>query len=211
LEKHPGLKTQTILDEWNMDLTNPPLDPNFQPAFVCETIWQMKEALLDYSCYYHIRDWHVSFEQFEPFMSEPGTAFMTRWWNRMPQFDGLFDYQNHVRPSYYAFKLLSRLAGEKVRTVSDHPSVHVLASHDAQLRTDNLVVWNFSPTPVALEITLNGVPTAGRFRHLRLDAAGPDLDENARLRPDPFVKFSAGDQSLNVKLEAYAVHYWSFE
>jgi hypothetical protein len=26
---------------------------------------------------------------------------MARWWNRMPQFDGLFDYQNNIRPAYF--------------------------------------------------------------------------------------------------------------
>jgi hypothetical protein len=57
LKEHPGLQPETILDEWNMDLMNPPLDPRFQPAFVAETIWQMKETGLGYSCYYHIRDW----------------------------------------------------------------------------------------------------------------------------------------------------------
>jgi len=92
LKKYPGLHPETFLDEWNMDLMNPPSDPRFQPCFIAEVIWQMKEAGLDYSCYYHIRDWYVSFENFAPFMSPQGTAFMTRWWNRMPQYDGLFDY-----------------------------------------------------------------------------------------------------------------------
>ena len=100
LRKHPEGKAETFLDEWNMDLQDPPLDPRFQPCYMLETIWQMKDAGLDWSCYYHIRDYHVAHEQFAPFMSHKGAAFMTRWWNRMPQFDGLFDYQNHVRPSY---------------------------------------------------------------------------------------------------------------
>ena len=51
---------------------------------------------------------------------------MTRWWNRMPQFDGLFDYQNQIRPAYFTFKLLSRLAGERLRLTSTHPAVHGL-------------------------------------------------------------------------------------
>jgi len=211
LREHPGLKVETILDEWNMDLTNPPLDPRFQPAFVAETIWQMKEAGLDYSCYYHIRDWYVSLEQFRPFMSEKGSAFMTRWWNRMPQFDGLFDYQNQVRPAYYAFKLLSRLSGQQLRVESDHPNVHGFATQDEQLRCFNVVLWNFSATTLAGELELRGLGADSRGRHIALDAATPGMDENSRLRADPFFKVKKGDQRLEVKLEPYAVHYWYFE
>ena len=211
LRKHPTLKLETMLDEWNMDLTNPPLDPRFQPCFVCETIWQMKEGGLDYSCYYHIRDWYVSYDQFKPFMSPRGTAFMTRWWNRMPQFDGLFDFQNQIRPSYYAFKLLSRLGGERLRMVSEHPKVHGLASRDEHLRTYNLVLWNFSSTAVDVSLELKGFTAKQRARHVVLDAATAQADENSRLRPDPFFSLEKGDQQLKLTLDPYAVHYWYFE
>jgi len=82
-----------------MDLQDPPLDPRSNPANLLEVIWQMKDAGLNWSCYYHIRDYHVTYEQFRAFFSPQGASFMTRWWNRMPQFDGLFDYQDRVRPS----------------------------------------------------------------------------------------------------------------
>jgi len=211
LKEHPGLKPETILDEWNMDLMNPPRDPRFQPAFVCETIWQMKDAGLDWSCYYHIRDWHVNLQQFEPFMSRQGAAFMVRWWNRMPQFDGLFDYQNHIRPAYFAFKLLSRLAGERCSATSDHASVHALATHDQQMQLYNLLVWNFSSKPVTIRLDCQGLPQRTLRRHLVLDSAGADSDENARLRPDSPVRLQQSLLNLDVALEAYAVHYWSFE
>ncbi|HEY6226429.1 MAG TPA: hypothetical protein VI282_04830, partial [Verrucomicrobiae bacterium] len=180
LAKHPQLKPETFLDEWNMDLTNPPLDPRFQPAYVAETIWQMKEGGLDYSCYYHIRDYYVSFEQFAPFMSERGTAFMTRWWNRMPQFDGLFDYQNTIRPAYFAFKLLSRLAGDRHPVTSNSETVHGFATHDPKLRMHNLLLWNFSKETNAVTLHLDNLPSAMRHRHIVLDAAASSSDENAR-------------------------------
>ena len=211
LKKYPALKPETFLDEWNMDLMNPPLDPRFQSCYVAEVIWQMKEAGLDYSCYYHIRDWYVSFERFAPFMSPQGTAFMTRWWNRMPQFDGLFDYQNNVRPAYFTFKLLSRLAGERLRLTSAHPAVHGFATHDEQLRMHNLVVWNFSAAPVQVELSLEGLAKDTRVRHLVLDALSASSDENARLRPAPFTNLKKGDHRLRVPFEPYAVHYWSLE
>jgi hypothetical protein len=211
LKKYPNLTPETFLDEWNMDLTNPPLDPRFQPCYLAEVIWQMKEAGLDYSCYYHIRDWYVSFEQFAPFMSQRGTAFMTRWWNRMPQFDGLFDYQNQVRPAYFAFKLLSRLRGQRLRLSSDHPSLHGFATQDEQLRMQNLVLWNFSTSAVQVELSLKGLAQDTRYRHIVLDAASASGDENARLRPKPFTNLKKGDQEIAVQLEPYGMHYWSFE
>lgn len=211
LKLHPRLNVQTFLDEWNMDLASPPLDPRFQPCFVCETIWQMKQAGLDYSCYYHIRDWYVEFDQFKPFMSETGAAFMTRWWNRLPQFDGLFDFQNQARPAYYAFKLLSRLRGERLAVDSDHPAVHGFAARDEQLRIFNLVCWNFSPSPLTAEIALNGLPAKTRLRHLVLNATTPFSDENSRLQPEPFARLEKSDQLLKVTFDPYAVHYWYFE
>lgn len=211
LRKHPTLKPETFLDEWNMDLTNPPLDPRFQPCYVAEVVWQMKEAELDYSCYYHIRDWYVDFDRFAGFMSPQGTAFMARWWNRMPQFDGLFDYQNNVRPAYFTFKLLSRLRGERLRVTSDHPAVHGFATHDDRMRMRNLLLWNFSNAPVAAEIALTGHDRDLRTRHITLDAATAADDENARLRPEPYATLKRGDQTWKLQLEPYAVHYWSFE
>jgi len=211
IKKYPNLKPETFLDEWNMDLMNPPLDARFQPCFVAEVLWQMKDAGLDYSCYYHIRDWYVSFETFAPFMSKQGTAFMTRWWNRMPQFDGLFDYQNQVRPAYFSLKLLSRLAGERLAVTSNYPAVHGLAAHDDRLRMDNLVLWNFSPASTHTEISLTGANRNMRVRHITLDAIAPSNDEDARLRPEPFKQLPKGDQSLVLEMDPFSVHYWSFE
>jgi hypothetical protein len=211
LAKYPTLKPETILDEWNMDLTNPPLDPRFQPCYIAEVIWQMKDAGLDYSCYYHIRDWYVDIDQFKPFFSPHGAAFMARWWNRMPQFDGLFDYQNTIRPAYFAFKLLSRLQGERLLLSSAHAAIHGFAAHDEQMRMDNLVLWSFSGETVPVEISLLGLTGNRRSRHVILDAQNASDDENARLRPKPFATVPKGDFHFQVTFEPYAVHYWSFE
>jgi hypothetical protein len=211
LKKYPTLEVETFLDEWNMDLMNPPLDPRFQPCYMAEVIWQMHDAGLDYACYYHIRDWYVDPAAFARFFSPQGTAFMARWWNRMPQFDGLFDYQNHVRPTYFSFKLLSRLQGERLHLSSDHPAVHGFAAHDELLRMQNLVLWNFSAAPVEVHLEWQNLPRERRARHLVLDAAAPSADENARLRPDPFTAVRPGDPARSWRFEPYALHYWSFE
>ena len=211
LPKYPRLKPETALNEWNMDLQNPPLDPRFQPCYVAEVVWQMKEAGLDWSCYFHIRDYHVRYERFAPFFSPQGAAMMTRWWNRMPQFDGLFDFQDNVRPAYFAFKLLARLQGERLRLTSSDEAVHGFLATDARLRMSNLLLWNFSAASAGVDLTLEGLPKDMRVRHLVLDAQSPSSDENARLRPDPPTRWKKGDVRLRVQLEPYAVHYWSLE
>src|SRR5664279_211757 len=130
LASYPTLKPETILDEWNMALTVPPKDPQIQPCFIAETAWRMKESGLDYSCYYHIRDYHVDRERFARFFSPKGASFMAAWWNRMPQYDGLFDYQNIVRPAYFTFKLMSRLTGDRRPVESSDPAVHAFLTYD---------------------------------------------------------------------------------
>ncbi|HKQ37841.1 MAG TPA: hypothetical protein VJ063_07170, partial [Verrucomicrobiae bacterium] len=209
LAKHPRLKPETMLNEWNMDLTNPPLDPRFQPCFISEVIWQMKDAELDYSCYYHIRDWQAEPQRYARFMSAQGVAFMARWWNRMPQFDGLFDYQNNPRPSYFAFKVLSRLAGERLAVVSTN--LHGFAAHDDQLRMYNVMLWNFSPAELTARVMFADLPGDLRLRHLSLDARSGNNDENARLRPEAPQRIKKGNYAFETKFEPYGVQFWMLE
>ncbi len=211
LEKHPTLKCETFLDEWNMSLMDPEQDPRFQPCFIAETVWQMKDAGLDWSCYYHIRDYHVDRERFARFFSAKGAAFMARWWNRMPQFDGLFDYQNTIRPSYFAFKLLSRLVGERLEAVSAHPAVHAFLTWDETYELYNLLFWNFSQAPVDLTVEWDGLPREQLVRRIVLDAATPSNDENHRLRPVGRMKVAAGAGRSEAKLDPYGVQFWYFE
>jgi len=211
LKKHPDTNAETMLNEWNMDLSNPPKDPRFQPCFVAEVIWQMKEAGLDYSCYYHIRDYHVAFEPFARFMSPGGTAFMYKWWNRRPQYDGLFDYQNTVRPTYFTFKLLSRLTGERLRLTSSSETVRGLASWDQKLQLYNVLVWNFSPSPAGVKLSFTGAASSLLARPIVLDAASGSYDENSRLRIEPPVELKPGGTSTEAQLEPYGIRFWSVE
>lgn len=211
LKSHPTLKPETILDEWNMALGKPPADPRLQPCFIAEVAWQMKDAGLDYSCYYHIRDYHVSFERFVGFMSPGGTAFMAKWWNRMPQFDGLFDFQNTVRPAYFTFKLLSRLTGDRLRVNADVSSVHGFASYDEKFRVYSLLLWNYSATPIRAELAFVGMPGPLVARPLVLDAMTPVNDENARLRVEDPVAVSTNHPGFQAPLDPYGVRFWSLE
>jgi hypothetical protein len=211
LKSHPTLKPETILNEWNMDLTNPPLDPRYQPCYLSEVIYQMKEAGLDYSCYYHIRDWHVDFDQFDKFMSPRGLAFMARWWNRMPQFDGLFDFQNTPRPSYFAFKLLARLGGERLPVTSTAPAIHGFAAHDDRLRMYNVMLWNFSAKSNQVDVTFSDLPNDLRIRHLTFDALTGSNDENLRLHPAPPARIKQGQHTFSADFEPYGIQFWSLE
>ncbi len=211
LRKHPDLTPQTMLNEWNIDLSHPPEDPRFQPCFIAETVWQMKEAGLDFSCYYHIRDYHVAMEPFLKFMSPGGTAFMYRWWNRRPQYDGLFDYQNVVRPAYFTFKLLSRLTGTRLRLASDSDTVHGFATWDEQLQLYNVLVWNYASTPVQVNIAIKDVSGALVARPIVLDATTANSDENARLRAERPVELASNQAEFRAVLEPYGVRFWSIE
>jgi hypothetical protein len=213
LKKYPDLHPETFLDEWNLDLGFPPSDPRIQPCYVAEVAWQMKEAGLDYSCYYHIRDYHVQFERFAPFMSASGTAFMAGWWNRMPQFDGLFDFQNNVRPAYFTFKLLSRLTADRLRVESKGSSVHGLAARDDRYSAYqyNVLAWNFSSSSVGVEVMLKDVPGALRAKPIVLNAATSSDDEIARLRPENSFEVKADHPMIQTALEPYGIRFWSFE
>ena len=213
LKKYPTLKPETFLDEWNMNLGFPPSDVRIQPCYVAEVAWQMKDGGLDYSCYYHIRDCHVSFERFAPFMSARGTAFMTGWWNRMPQFDGLFDFQNNVRPAYFTFKLLSRLTGERRRLISDDPNVNGFMTRDERFSSYeyNLLLWNFSASPTQVELTFENMPGSMTAKPVVLDAVTSNNDEIARLRPESPFQIRADQPAFRISFEPYGVRFWSFE
>jgi xylan 1,4-beta-xylosidase len=211
LEKHPEIHPETILDEWNMSLSEPVQDPRFQPCFIAETAWQMKEGRLDYSCYYHIRDYPVSWDSFKGFMSPHGVMIMAKWWNLMPQYDGIFDYQNTLRPSYFTFKLLSRLGGERLGVESDDSAVHGLLTHNTAYDLYSLLFWNFSEKPVNVRLQMAGLPGHLVAHRRQLDATAPSNDENIRLKPLADVNVAPGDAPVEAPLDPYAVEYWSIE
>jgi len=171
LAKFPKLKEiETMITEWNMSLDQPTLEPGFQPAFVLETTLGFLEAGLTRSAYYHIRDSFVDETQFSKFMSPKGAAFVARWWNDTPQYDGLYDNQGRVRPTYYAFKLLSLIKGQKLAISGATSDVKGLGvKGGGQI---NVVVWSFPPKGQGepREVTLRfPANKSGQFRVTRLN------------------------------------------
>ncbi|MGH9448958.1 MAG: GH39 family glycosyl hydrolase, partial [Terriglobia bacterium] len=142
LAKYPRLKhVETILDEWNMSLSNPDLNPYFQPAFIMENTYDFYKEGLTRSGYYHIRDFFVDPKGVLLFTSQAGSALTEHWWNVMPQYDGLYDNQGRVRPAYYAFKLLSLIRGERLALTGTNSEVKGFAARDGQFT--EVVFWNY--------------------------------------------------------------------
>jgi hypothetical protein len=168
----------------------------------------MIDAGLDYSCYYHIRDYHVDVNQFLKIMSHRGAVDMGWWWNRKPQFDGLFDYQNRVRPAYFTFTLLSRLTGQRLNVVSSDPRVHAFATWDADIRKYSLLFWNFSPQTIPLAVSLSGASSPMTAAPEQLDSLAPSDDENIRLKPLPDIAVKQGNSSYQLTLEPYTIYFW---
>jgi xylan 1,4-beta-xylosidase len=212
----PGLRCETMLNEWNMSLSSPVVDPRFQPCFIAEVAHQMFAAKLDYSCYYHIRDYHVSQEQFGRFMSPRGTLFMARWWNDMPQFDGLFDFQNVLRPAFFTFRLLSRLTGNRlaVESGSGETQPHLLATLEPSRDRVNLLIWNFAleaPPEVSVLLQFKGLNGQWKLFRTVLDASTASNDENHRLRRSTAPDVSPEAPEFEIKLKPYEVSLITLE
>ena len=206
LAKYPRLeKTETLIDEWNMSLDQPAAGPAFQPAFVLETTLGFIEEGLSRSAYYHIRDAFVDEARFAQFMSPKGAAFVARWWNDTPQYDGLYDNQGQVRPAYYAFKLLSLMKGQRLRIAGATEAVKGFA---VKGQTEiNVVVWNY---PVAgkretQETTLRfPANKTGRFRLTRLNAAS-HFNQLELEREGDVAELSSGP--IKVSLRPYEIRW----
>jgi hypothetical protein len=208
LAKHPGLRPETVIDEWNMALGVSVVDPRFQPAFIAETTYQMKEAGLDLSCYYHIRDYHIAVNEFLRFYPKEYTMGERLFWDRHPLYLGLFDVQNRIRPAYFLMKAMARLTGTRLRVDSPSPSVHALAAYDDELKTTSVLVWNFSKLPAQAVLQIGNAQPDVSAHTFVLDSTGPSDDDTARLRP---LQPVAVKGNVLLDLEPYGVTLVSLE
>ena len=213
LANHPNLKgVETFLDEWNVNLLQPLRDPRFQPCYVAEAVYQMIESRLDYGCYFHIRDYQAEQEMFDRFMTPAGSAFMAKWWDRNHQNSGLFDFENNVRPAYFAFKLLARLTGRRLKVESSDQAVHALATYDQRADIYNLMIWNFSDRTARAELHLSGLGDGWNAKRIVLDSTTPSPDENSRLHTlEPLPLRGKDAASPTIDLEPYGICFWMIE
>jgi hypothetical protein len=118
----------------------------------------MLETKLDCGFYYHITDQTFYWKDFAPFYSPNGQNLMHVHWNEIPHRFGLFGVEGEVRPQYFVFQMLSRMAPERVPAGGDCPDVRVLASrgqdvtvmlvnHNAQTSADRVVSVRFANLP----------------------------------------------------------------
>lgn len=207
LARYPRLnQVEMVIDEWNMSLSNPDLNPYFQPAFLLQTTDDFLKEGLSRSAYYHIRDYYVDPKLFAPSMSPQGTEFMAHWWNTMPQYDGLFDQQGRVRPAYFAFKLLSLMRGERLQVTGTKPGIGAIASRSGPWI--NLVFWSFpqdKKNPGTSTVTVDLSPASkGRVRLVRLNPSVP-VNNLEQISNEP-IDLQA-PHLLSVDLHPYNV-YW---
>lgn len=175
LARYPNLnRVETILDEWNMSLHDPNLNPFYQPAFILETTLGFYKEGLSRAAYYHLRDHFVNAPTFARFLSARGAAEAAHWWNEMPQYDGLYDNQGRVRPAYYAFKLLSLINGQHLPVAGTNPDLNALAARGGAWT--NVLMWNFPLDGAghAYDVTVRFPPgTKGAVRWVRLNPEIP--------------------------------------
>jgi hypothetical protein len=136
---------------------------------------------------------------------------MASWWNRMPQYSGLFDYQDVMRPAYFSFELLARVTGDRLAATSDDEAVHAFFSDDKVYGIYNLLFWNFSSSPVTIKLQEHGLKETLIARRRVLDAKTPFQDENARLRPLPDLKLNPAAGATEIQLEPYGMETWALE
>jgi hypothetical protein len=129
----------------------------------------------------------------------------------MPQYDGLFDYQDVMRPAYFTFELLARVTGERLGADSSDQAVHAFLAHDDEYKTYNLIFWNYSAKPVTLNLNARGLKESLVAHRRMLDAEAPSQDENSRLRPLPDRKLTPGAPSIQVTLGPYGIESWAME
>ena len=136
---------------------------------------------------------------------------MASWWNRMPQYSGLFDYQNVMRPDYFSFELLAHVTGDRLGATSDDDRVHAFLSHDKSYAYYSLMFWNFSPDPVTVKLNLVSLPETLTAHRRELDATTPSEDENARLRHLDDGSLTSDTAPAEIHLEPYGIQFWSLE
>ena len=116
----------------------------WRAAAVAGTIWEMIEADLDWSFHYHLWEQACYPEDFEPFFRD--VAIMTRHWNEVPHRFALFDLDGNVRPTWFVFWMLHRMAAQRCAVGTEADGLRVLASREAGRVTAMLV--NYGPGAV---------------------------------------------------------------
>jgi xylan 1,4-beta-xylosidase len=140
---------ELFVTEWNKGFDPVSVEEMaFEPqraAHTAATIFELMDAGVGRSFYYHVWDQtNYSFE-FEPFFENP--VIMTKHWNEQPHRFGLFGVNEEVRPQYFVFQMLGRMGSDTVLSSWEYPGLTVRA-----VRGDK----KFSVMVVNLQTDANG-------------------------------------------------------
>lgn len=206
LAKFPQLKdVKLFISEWNMNLGHPNLAPGFQPAFILETMRRYGEAGLDMAAYYHIRDCFVDRADFD-WMSPGGVRFMAHWWNTMPQYSALFDHHGRVRPSWYAFRFLSRFDGARHPVEGEEGAIRAIAGDGDGYK--NVLLWRYEGGGAKeVEVRLNLVGAGNRVTRI------VELDPTAQVNNIKVVHLGPADQigKVSIRLKPWGIRWIEVE
>lgn len=202
LRKHPRLKCETIIDEWNMEsiaslMTTGHIVSLSQAAFVAATIRQAAfvpatiqvflDAGLDLSCYYHVMHQVLIREKKESWLSQDTLNDKAKLWDKASIKNRplhLMTPEGHASPAFYAFKMLYYLSGQRVRAISDNEHVGVLATKD--LKGVTLVIWNYEEDEkqdCLAKLRIKSLPKRQlRYERYLLDTSKSYDDEKSELR-----------------------------
>jgi xylan 1,4-beta-xylosidase len=157
LESFPGKRPETMVNEWNkgFDFPEQPTPGVFelvsveemamQPrraAHVARILLEMLEAPINWSFYFLAWDNCLFNEDFRRFFSPQGLKnVMYIHWNEAPHRFGLFGENSQVRPQYFVYQMLSKLAEERVCTTYNSPDLCAISTRDE--KTLSTLVVNF--------------------------------------------------------------------
>jgi hypothetical protein len=201
-------RPETIIDEWNVKLRGPHANPAFASCHVLETVRRMQKAGLDRACYYQLRDPIFSQEKLRHMLPAREAGKVSRQFERLPMHLGLFDRYGTMRPSFFAFQLLSRLSGFRLNVAAEEP-LGVLAAHDPDRVLDVVLAWNASDQIVETELQFTGLAVGATVRWQRLDAQTDSNEELRRLRPQQELRLESPNPKVTFVLAPYEVTYWA--
>nr|MDD6336212.1 hypothetical protein [bacterium] len=141
------------------------------------------DSPLDYCFYYHAWDPYIIHQDFHRFFVR--TAYMAEYWNETPLRCGLFSIEGRVRPSFFAYQLMGRMAGKRLALSGDTGDMVCVATRTAQ----GVAVLMVNGTPegsrdVIADLRLEGLtPGHKRVTTWRVDDKHLWQEDNLTLIP----------------------------
>lgn len=212
LLRQNDLTCETTINEWNIGLRANQMKhhgcPAYQPCFMIDVTKIMIDEGVSSGGYWQLRNLPVQ-KGLLDFLGEKENGCVNAA-NYGHNLISVFDNQGVARPVYFAFKLLSRLTGKRIKAESSVRNAQGLATYDPEQDAVNILVWNFATESCAAEkvdliIKLKrGVYSLVQYR---LDAKTASNGEDERLKVIDWRDYTdeADELRETVELEPYEV------